>query len=255
MIAGFVIDGQTPQTTLLRGVGPELHNYGIPSDRCEVDPRLELRRAGADPILLANDNWWTGSGATETAARAALQGAFPLTTGGTDAATVADLAPGAYTMVMRSALPEKRGVALAEVYGQHLLNISTRGTVGAGDNVLIAGFTIDTPEPLSVLVRAIGPTLTSYGVGGALANPTLTVYRQLPNGDHEVVATNDNWSEDAKASLTNDAALQTGAFLLNSGSKDAAVFLQLPAGSYSAVVSSADATEGVAMVEVYAVKW
>ena len=140
----------------------------------------------ADPILLANDNWWTGSGATETAARAALQGAFPLTTGGTDAATVADLAPGAYTMVMRSALPENRGVALAEVYGQHLLNISTRGTVGAGDNVLIAGFTIDTPEPLSVLVRAIGPTLTSYGVGGALANPTLTVYRQLPNGETRI---------------------------------------------------------------------
>jgi len=252
MIAGFTIDGAASQTTLLRGIGPTLRDFGIPADRCEPDPALELHRSGDDAILGANDDWSASPRASAIAARAAVVGAFALHAGTRDAAELAELAPGGYSMVMRSGAPEKKGIALAEVYGQRLANVSTRGVVDR-DNALIAGFAVDTAEPLALLVRAVGPTLAPFGVASPLANPVLAVYRQIDGGS-ELVAANDDWSDDPRASLALGAALRTASFPLPAGSKDAALFLQLPAGSYSAVVSSGDGTAGVVLVEVYQVK-
>lgn len=254
LIAGFVIDGAVSQTTLLRSIGPALANFGFPAERCEPDPSLELHRSSDDAILLVNDNWSASPRAAAIAARAAGAGAFALAPGSKDAAELSDLSGGGYSMVLRSAAPAQRGIALAEVYGQQLLNLSTRGSVGRGDSVLVAGFVIDAADPLPVLVRGVGPTLTAFGVRSVLGNPTLTIYRQLGNGATEIVASNDDWSTDAKASLTQSAAQLVGAFPLTVGSRDAALFLQLPAGNYTAVVASADNAEGIALVEVYRVK-
>ncbi len=254
LIAGFVIDGAMSQTTLVRSIGPALANFGFPAERCEPDPSLELHRSSDDAILLVNDNWSASPRAAAIVARAAGVGAFALVPGSKDAAEISDLPDGGYSMVLRSAAPAQRGIALAEIYGQQLLNLSTRGSVGRGDNVLVAGFVIDSADPLPVLVRGVGPTLTAFGVRSALGNPTLMIYRQLGGGSTALVASNDNWGTDSKASLAQNAAEVVGAFPLTVGSRDAALFLQLAAGSYTAVLASADDSEGVALVEVYRVK-
>lgn len=254
LIAGFVVDGDAPQPVLLRAVGPALENFGIPADSCERDPSFEVHRSSDDRVVAANDNWSASPRAAAIAARAAVVGAFPLAPGGSDAAELGDLAPGGYSMVMRSATPERPGVQLGEVYAPRLSNVSTRALVRAGDNVLIAGFSVQAGDPVAVLVRGVGPTLRRFGVPEALGNPVLAVYRQLPNGGSELLAANDNWTDDAKASLAQTAALQAAGFPLPAGSLDAALFLQLSAGNYTAVVSSADGTDGVALAEVYWVK-
>ena len=87
------------------------------------------------------------------------------------------------------------GVALVEVYdlspdtSSILGNISTRSFVQTGDNVMIGGFIVQGTQPKRVIVRAIGPELTQYGVPNALANPTL----ELHDGTGALIASNDNW--------------------------------------------------------------
>ena len=143
-------------------------------------------------------------------------------------------------------------MALAEIYdaaaagsAAQLLNVSTRGNVGAGAAALIGGFVVAGNTPQRVLVRAIGLTLQSFGVQGALADPRLTVYR-----DSTIVAENDNWGgADTAAVLA--AQLAVGAFPLPAGSKDAVLLLTLAPGAYTAQVSGVGAGEGVALVEIY----
>lgn len=126
-----------------------------------------------------------------------------------------------------------------------LTNLSTRTVVGTGDAVPIAGFVIGGNAPLAVLVRAAGPALrTGFGLAGALDDPTLEVRASATDA---VMASNDNW----------DTALEptfaaTGAFAWTRGSKDAAVLVTLPPGSYSAIVRGRDGGTGIAIVEVYA---
>ena len=141
---------------------------------------------------------------------------------------------------------------------KQLINISTRGTVGTGDDVLVGGFVVSGNESKQVLVRGVGPALGKFNVSGALADPILTVYDVKGN----VVAKNDNWGTTAtvagsavasssSAADVNAAINATGAFPLPRGSADAALVLTLPPGQYSAIVTGANGTRGAAMVEVY----
>ena len=254
MIAGFVVDGTAPQSVLLRAVGPGLENFGIAADSCERDPSLEVHRSSDDQVVAANDNWSASPRAASIAARSAAVGAFALAPGGRDAAELSDLVPGGYSMVLRSANPLRPGIQLGEVYAPRLSNVSTRALVRAGDNVLVVGFAVQPGDPVAVLVRGVGPTLRLFGVPDALHDPVLAVYRQLPNGGSELVAANDNWFSGAKASLVQSAGQLAAGFPLATAGRDAALFLQLPAGNYTAVISSADGAEGVALAEVYWVR-
>jgi hypothetical protein len=100
--------------------------------------------------------------------------------------------------------------------------------------------------PKTLLIRGVGPALTGFGVAGALADPALTIYQ-----DSKVITTNEGWANSAAIAT---AAIQTGAFALPSGSKDAAVLITLNPGAYSAQVKSAkNASSGVALIEIYEV--
>jgi hypothetical protein len=100
--------------------------------------------------------------------------------------------------------------------------------------------------PKTLLIRGVGPALTAFGVAGALADPALTIYQ-----DSKVITTNEGWANSAAIAT---AAIQTGAFALPSGSKDAAVLITLNPGAYSAQVKSAqNASSGVALIEIYEV--
>lgn len=126
------------------------------------------------------------------------------------------------------------------------VNVSTRGFAGTGDQTLIAGFVIPAGQAQTVLIRGVGPTLTQLGVGGALADPVLEVYR---GGSATAIATNDNWSGTQIPQLST----QVGAFALQAGSADAAIVLNLEPGAYTVQVKGKGTATGVAIAEVYEV--
>jgi hypothetical protein len=164
------------------------------------------------------------------------------------------LPPGLYSAQV-SSVSGTTGVALVEFYdldandpftAQKVMSVSTRGLVGTGDKVLIAGVNITGNIPKKVLVRAIGPSLARFGVNNVLSDPILTI----KNGN-VTVRENDNWEIGNDPSIIAAASAQIGTFALSSGSKDAVILMTLPPGLYTAVVSGANGATGIALVEVY----
>jgi hypothetical protein len=212
-----------------------------------VDPSVAVLAAG-DASVASNDNWL----AADESTFAAL-GAFALPAGSRDAAVTPSLSAGAYTTPVGAG--GGSGIALLEVYdgepanpGAFLVNASTRAFVGTGDNVLIPGFAVTGAGQLRLLIRAVGPTLTGFGVSGVLADPELTLY-----SGPLAIAGNDNWCGAANAAECAAAARQAGAFVLPDNSRDAALLVTLRAGTYTARVGGVGNTTGTALVEIYVV--
>lgn len=128
-----------------------------------------------------------------------------------------------------------------------LRNLSTRGRVGTGDNILIAGFVVRGDTPKNVLIRGIGPTLSSFGISSPVSDPQILLHQFI--GDKwTLIATNNNWDN---ASAIRDASVSVGAFALSPTSRDAVLLMRLDPGSYSVHVSSVDGSTGVGLVELY----
>jgi hypothetical protein len=246
LITGFVIGGTDSKKVLIRAAGPALTSFGLASTL--PNPTIKIYQ-GAN-LIAQNDDW-----SKDDAAEIARLGAFAFTVGSKDAALLATLAPGAYTSHISDPSGTGTGVALAEIYdasvnpnaeSQRLVNISSRGRVTPDDAVLIGGFVVTGNSPKTLLIRGIGPALTSFGIAGALADPALTIYQ-----DSKIIATNEGWANSAAITT---AAIQTGAFMLPNGSKDAAVLITLNPGAYTAQLKSAkNASSGVALIEIYEV--
>ena len=133
-----------------------------------------------------------------------------------------------------------------------LANISARALSGTGPSVLTLGFVIGPGPNKPVLIRAVGPTLSGFGVAGALADPVLTVF----NSANAIIATNDNWATPLGSNGTSAAELsaafaRVGAFALTATSRDSAVIVTLPPGNYTAQVAGTGTSTGVALAEVY----
>lgn len=235
---GAVVGGGM-RRLLLRAAGPALVPFGLEG---APDPVLELYPAGATVPAAANDNW-----PAALAGDFAGVGAFAFPAGSKDAALVQS-AGGAVTV---RAAGNGAGVVLVEAYdtggagGARLVNLSARNRVGVGDDVLIAGFAVAGEGSKQLLIRAVGPTLTAFGVAGVLTDPSLRVL----DARGVQVAANDNWT----AALSPTFA-QVGAFPLAAGSRDAALLVTLRAGaSYTVQVSGVSAGTGEALLEIYEV--
>lgn len=140
------------------------------------------------------------------------------------------------------------GASDTVVATERLSNISTRAAVGTGANVAIAGFVISGTESKPVLIRAIGPTLASaFGLTTAVTAPKLDLY----NGANAIIASNTGWANASNTSAIVAATTQAGAFQLGATSADSVIFTTLAPGNYTAIVSSANGGQGVALVEVY----
>jgi DNA-binding beta-propeller fold protein YncE len=131
---------------------------------------------------------------------------------------------------------------------QRLSSISTRARVGLGDSVVIAGFIITGQESKSVLIRAVGPTLANFAVSGTVAAPKLDLYRI---GTSAPIATNTGWTTSGNTAAITAAAARSGAFALGANSADSAILTTLAPGTYTAMMSSANNTPGIGLVEVY----
>ena len=166
-------------------------------------------------------------------------------------ANVTSAAAGEYTCVGTNAAGSvTTAPAFVSVDFTAVVNLSARARVGTGANVVIPGFTVGGDQPKTLLIRAAGPALTNFGVGGALANPNLSIF----DARGEKIVVNDNWGDVPDATALRAAGDARNAFALAEGSRDAAVLVTLPPGSYTVPVSSAAtgaAAQGVAIVEVY----
>lgn len=248
IIAGFVIPGGPSKTLLIRAAGPALLSLGL--NGALTNPRITVVDSTGATVA-QNDDWSLALSATFSAV-----GAFSFAAGSEDSALVATLQPGAYTVVVTGAT-SATGLGLVEVYetdtNNVLLNLSTRGNVGTGDQILIAGFVVaGTGAPRQVLLRGVGPGLANKGVSSPMADPKIILY----NSFGVAMASNDDWgtpatANDVSASVLSSAATQIGASSLAAGSKDSAMIATLAPGAYSVQLSGANSTTGVALAEIY----
>lgn len=264
LIAGFVVGGATPKQVLVRAVGPTLTAFGVTN--ALADPQLVL--LSGNTVVAQNDNWATpidvgsASGGTISAASASV-GAFALGSTGADAVILKTLAPGNYTAQV-SGVGGGTGIALVEVWdvdnpaafsAQKVMNVSTRGLVGTGQNLLIAGFVVSGNTPKKVLIRGVGPSLGVAApslAAGVLADPVLRLLRRQ-DGVDTLVRENDNWEVGNDAAQVTEIATKVGAFALTAGSKDAVILINLPPGTYTTQLTGVGPTTGLALVEVYEV--
>ncbi|MEY2497156.1 MAG: hypothetical protein QOD12_712 [Verrucomicrobiota bacterium] len=234
-IGGFIIVGDTSKQVVVRGLGPSLEAAGIAAPL--GDPVLQLYDSAGN-LLQSNNNW------QETQAQI-LRDLQLAPTNDFESAIVRTLAPGAYTVVLRGQ-GNGSGIGLVEVYDleenaqSKLGNISTRGFVGAGDNVMIGGTIVTGPDSARVVFRAIGPSLATAGIANPLSNPQLGLF----NGNGTAIASNNDW----KASQQNTIAA-TG--LAPANDLESAVVADLAPGNYTAIVSGVGGATGVALVEAY----
>lgn len=241
LIGGFIITGNEPKTVLLRAIGPSLS--GIAGTL--TNPKLELFQGNTS--LGSNDDWKVVEGTNSAESQeAAIRATGIPPSNDSESALVRTLAPGSYTAIVRGA-DNASGVALVEAYDlsqnadAKLVNISTRGFVDTGDDVMIGGFIVGGrgEDSTRVVVRAIGPSLTEIGVPGALQDPTL----DLVNSAGTVIATNDNWKE-------NEAAIRaTG--IPPGKDAESAIVVSLAPGNYTAIVRGKGGEKGVGLVEAY----
>ena len=258
LIAGFVVSGSTPETVLLRAVGPGLSQFGVTG--VMAAPELQLY-SSTGALLMQNSGWGSSSALSNAFAQV---GAFALVPSSADAGIETILSPGSYTLHVFDP-SGVGGVVLTEIYDaaasplagpNRLINISARGTVSSGSGTLIGGFVVSGSSNETVLIRGVGPGLTQFGVANALADPVLRVFDASGN----LVASNFSWGtqvaagpdqESVTAAGIISAESSTGAFALDAGSADTALIASLPPGSYTFEVTSASNSTGEALGEVY----
>jgi hypothetical protein len=233
LIGGFIVTGTDAKKIVVRALGPSTQVPGF-----VTDPTLELRDATGG-LVTSNDNWGDSAEASQIQAAGLAPG------NAAESAILRSLNPGAYTAVVRGKNGAV-GTAVVEAYdldpsnNSKLANLSTRGFVQTGDNILIAGFiTGNRNANINVLVRAMAPSLAAL-LPSALTDPTL----ELHDGNGAIMASNDNWQDSQKSQIE-----QTG--LPPGDAKESAIVSSLPPGGYTAIVRGVNGSVGNAVVEVY----
>ncbi len=248
LIMGFALtEGSDFRETpfLLRAAGPALEQFGI--SNFNRDPQLKVYRL--NQLAAENDNW---SGPPIAASAASAQ-AFEFAPSSLDAAVLLPLVATSYTAVATAA-EGGEGSALIELFDlsterdhqrPRLVNLSARVSARFRGDTVIAGFTISGRSPVKILARAIGPSLTQFGVGDALIDPKLQLFR-----GSTLIGSNDDWREGGSL-LIADAAREAGAFALPFNSLDSALMVLLPPGSYTLQLTSITNPGGSALIELY----
>jgi phospholipase/lecithinase/hemolysin len=235
LIAGFIISGSQPKKVIVRALGPTLGTLGVSG--ALTDPTIVVVNS-SNVVIASNDDW-----RNTQEAQIAASGVAPHNN--LESAIIATLPPGSYSAVV-SGKNGGTGIGLVDVYELDaspsiFQNLSTRGFVGAGNNdVLIGGLIIGNGEQPVIVVRAIGPTLGSFGITQPLQDPTLEV-RDANGG---LISFENDWQDNTPTAVK-------AAMLQPQDSRESAVVLSLPAGIYTAIVRGKNATTGVALVEAY----
>ncbi len=240
LIGGFIISGTAPKKVMMRGIGPSLANFGIADPL--ANPTLEVHDSTS--TLATNDDWKLRP--DNSSQQAEIEATMLAPTNDNESAIVTTLPANnaGYTAVLRGK-DGGTGIGVVEAYdldvaaNSRLANISTRGLVESGDNVLIGGI-ISSKGLTKVVVRAIGPTLASFGITNPLLDPTLELF----DDSGTPIAINDDWQTSQKGEIEE-------ALLPPNDSRESAIFAALRAGNYTAVVRGKNGATGIAVVEAY----
>jgi hypothetical protein len=247
LFQGFIVGGPAGSTKkiIVRALGPSLTQLGV-SDAL-ANPILEIR--GANNELLVTNNDWTATESGEIIAGdqfAEINGSGLAPSNDLESAIIAHLSPGSYTAIVRG-VGETTGTGIVDAYDMsagspaRLANIATRGFIQAGDNLMIAGFIIQNSS-VRAAIRAIGPSLTQFGITNALPDTTL----QIRDENGAILLENDNWKTDpAQKQELESNGLQPGHDL------EAALIMTIPPGQYTAQVRGKGEASGIGVVEVY----
>ena len=236
MIAGFVIGGAANKTVAVVVTGPSLGQFGIPNPL--PNPTVRLTRANGTAVA-SNDDWATASNAAQLIA-ANLAPSHQL-----ESAILINLAPGAYTAIVEGA-NGGTGTAVVAVYEVDgptipLVNISTRGRVGTGIDVMIGGFVIAGSASQKVAIVATGPSLGQFGIPNPLANPTL----RLTTASGTTIATNDDWQQAPNAAEITQLNFDPA------HPQESVILVTLAPGAYTAILEGVNGGVGVGVVGVY----
>jgi uncharacterized delta-60 repeat protein len=252
LIEGFIVQGPagSAKKIIVRAIGPSLAPFGITD--ALANPTLEIHDANnANAIVASNDDWGiTQLGGLITADQSAEIAASGFAPGNDlESAIIANLAPGSYTAVVRG-LGNTVGTGVVDAFDlsaaspARLANIATRGLIQPGDKLMIAGFIIQN-GPVRAVVRAIGPSLSAFGITNALADTTL----QLRDGNGAIVVENDDWKVRTDGSSQQAELEATG--LQPTNDLEAAFVTTLQPGQYTAQVRGKPETTGIGVVQVY----
>ncbi|MGZ5023486.1 MAG: hypothetical protein ACXWBS_01350 [Chthoniobacterales bacterium] len=236
MIGGFIITGDTSKRVVVRGLGPSLAAAGIASPL--ADPALQLHDSLGNSFA-QNLNWKDTQQSELIATGLAPQNDL-------EAATMQTLAPAAYTATMTGE-NGGTGVGLLEVYeadqslGNRVANLSGRGFVGTGDEVMIGGFIVrGNGMSADLLVRALGPSLSANGITQPLADPRI----EIRDSNGALIAANNDW-RDTQASEIQSRSLAPPNEL------EAAAIISAGPGAYTAILQGNGGVTGVALLEIY----
>jgi hypothetical protein len=252
LIEGFTVQGPagSAKKIIVRAIGPSLAPFGITD--ALANPTLEIHDAGnANAIVATNDDWRVtqvgGLITSDQSAEIAASQAAP--SNDLESAIIANLVPGSYTAVVRG-LGNGVGTGVVDAFdlspaaSATLVNIATRGLIQPGDKLMIAGFIIQNGSVRAV-VRAIGPSLSAFGITNALADTTL----QLRDANGAIVVENDNWKTRSDGS-SQQAELEATS-LQPTNDLEAAVVTTLQPGQYTAQVRGKPESTGTGVVQVY----
>ena len=240
LIGGFILAGTEPKRVLIRAIGPSLQASGVLDPL--LDPTLELHNSAS--LIAQNDNW-------KDTQREEIEATGIPPKDDRESAIVATLPAngGGYTAIVRGK-DNTTGVALVEIYdlasgvASRLANISSRGFVSTGEDVMIGGFFVGGGEvDTRVVVRALGPSLANSGVSNELADPTL----ELVDRNGNEIRANDDWRDTQRAELE-------AVGLQPTDDRESAIVIDLPAEEYTAIVRGKNGTTGVGLIEIYNVQ-
>jgi hypothetical protein len=235
LIGGIIVKGSAPKRVILRAIGASINVNGTALPGTLQDPILDLFDSKGT-MLQTNDDWRYGPELDIEASKLAPTDDY-------ESAIIAVFNPGNYTTIIHG-YAHSTGTALVEAYdldpaGNSLAEISTRGTVQSGDNILIAGFVVAN-SATNVLIRAIGPELTQFRVPNPLQDPTL----ELRDASGALLEANDDWKTDNRQAISDTGAAPTD-------DRESAIVRNLAPGNYTALVRGKNGTSGIALVEVY----
>ena len=240
LVSGFIITGSDSEEVVLRGLGPSLSMRDVASAETLLDPMIELHDSSG-AMIASNDGWVSGPQASE------IIGLGLAPDEPSEAALVAKLPPGSYTAILSDAQGGS-GIGIVELYATSVsapanpVNISTRGLVGKGDDVMIGGFIIGGMNTSRLVIRALGPSLSGSGIPNVLPDPTLELHDQ----DGDLIVFNDNWKDVQQSEIE-----ATG--LAPTNDQESSILATLIPGPYTAIVRGKNETTGVAIVEAYKV--
>lgn len=252
-IGGFVVSGGASKRILIRAVGPSLAAQGIAASEVLADPTINVYRCAS--VIATNDNWRDNLNANEINSTAIQIGARAFETSDTkSSALLLTLEAGVYSFIVNGAAGTS-GVVLLEVYdadggiNSKFVNIATRAYSTTGNGVAIGGFVISGSVSKNILVRAVGPTLSSQGLESSevLADPMIDLYHGSP-----VIASNDDWGSGGNK----EAIIATGARIgaspfAQTDTRSSALLLNLQPGVYSFIARGKSDSSGIVLVEIY----